>query len=110
MPQKASDGIVRARTVLGCVLQLQRQGTRTAMQRLGQTEPDLANYLFETLSVIHQSLLELHAPAARTRRAYRQIELMSLVCIEALRRSHAELWQDDVDTPAGPADSDPPVP
>ena len=109
MPQKASDGIVRARTVLDCVLQLQRQGTHSAMQRLEQTEPDLANYLFETLSAIHQSLLELHAPAARTRRAYRQIELMSLVCIEALRRSHAELWQDDVDQPAGSADPGPPA-
>ena len=62
MPQKASDGIVRARTILDCVLQLQRQGTHSAMQRLEQTEPDLANYLFETLSAIHQSLLELHAP------------------------------------------------
>jgi hypothetical protein len=106
MPQKASDGIVHARTVLDCVLQLQRQGTQHAMLRLEQTEPDLANYLFETLSAIHQSLLELHAPASKAQRAYRQIELMSLVCIEALSRSHAELWQEQIDQPADPADSD----
>ena len=93
MPQKVSDGIVRPRTVLDCVLHLQRAGTQPAMQRLEETELELANYLFETLSEIHQNLFNLHGPGGKTRRVYRKVEFMTLVCIESLRQSHFELWQ-----------------
>jgi hypothetical protein len=101
MAQKMSDGIVRARTVLDCVLHLQHHGTTLAMQQLEQTEPELANYLLETLTTIYHSLGKLHASAAKTRKVYRQLEVMTLVCIEALRRSHAELWQQQIEGPPG---------
>jgi hypothetical protein len=64
------------------------------MQRLEETEPELANYLFETLSEIHQNLFNLHGSGAKARRVYRQVELMTLVCIESLRQSHFQLWQE----------------
>jgi hypothetical protein len=108
MTKKMSDGIVRPRTVLDCVLHLQHHGTTLAIQLLEQTEPELANYLLETLTAIHQSLGNLQAPAAQTRRVYRQIKVMTLVCIEALRRSHSELWLQQIEGPAGPLVSDPP--
>ena len=109
MPRKMSDGIVDPRTVLDLVLQLQNHGTLAAMQQLEATEPELANYLFETLSSIHQQISSVCASSARTRRLYRQIELMALVCIQALRHSHAQLWQQQIDHPPshGPADSTP---
>jgi hypothetical protein len=92
MPQKASDGIVHPRTVLEIVLQLQRQGTELAMRHLEQTEPELANYLFESLSDVYQNLSALGGSTSRTRRVYRQIELITLACIQSLRQSHYELW------------------
>ena len=107
MTQKMSDGILRPRTVLDCVLHLQHHGTTLAMQQLEQTEPELANYLLETLTAIHQNLGNLHAPAAKTRTVYRQVEVMTLVCIDALRRSHAELWQQQIEGSPGPVVSDP---
>ncbi len=106
MSRKASDGIVQARTVLDCVLRLQRQGTLHAMQQLEETEPDLANYLFETLSAFHHSLSKLPIPPPRVRRIYRQVEVMTFACIEALRQSHYELWQQQMDGPVRPSDQD----
>jgi hypothetical protein len=97
MPRKASDGIVHPRTVLDCVLQLQSQGTQQAMHQLEQTEPELANYLFESLSDVYHNLAALGGPPVRTRRVYRQIELIVLVCIQSLRQSHFELWQQQMD-------------
>jgi hypothetical protein len=69
------------------------------MQRLEETEPELANYLFETLSEIHQNLFSLHGSGAKTRRVYRQVELMTLVCIESLRQSSS--GNDGSDKPTG---------
>jgi hypothetical protein len=103
MAQKMSDGMVRPRTVLDCVLQLQRHGTTPAMLRLEPTEPDLAEYLLESLSSIHHDLQRLHGPPGRTRRLYRQISVLILVCIESLRQSHYELWQQQMDGSRHPA-------
>jgi len=105
MPKKMSDGIVRPRTVLDCVLQLQHHGTMPAKQRLEETEPDLAEYLLESLTAVYHGLFNLHAPPVKTRKVYRQIEIMTLVCIEALRRSHAELWQQRIDDPTNTVDA-----
>jgi hypothetical protein len=105
MSRKVSDGMVRPRIILDCVLQLQRSGTTPAMLRLEQTEPDLAEYLLESLSSIHHDLHRLHGPPSKTRRLYRQISVMTLVCIEALRQSHYELWQQQTEGGDGPNES-----
>ena len=107
MPRKTSDGMVHPRTVLESVLRLQRDGTHAAMEHLEQTEPDLANYLFETLTTLYHELVALHGGPARTRRVYRQVELMTLVCIQSLRQSHYELWSQQMENPPRPP---PPTP
>ena len=71
-----ADGIVHPRTVLDCVLHLQHHGTTPAQRQLEQMEPDLADYLLETLTAIHHCLFNLHAPAAKTRKVYRQVEVL----------------------------------
>jgi hypothetical protein len=107
MSRKASDGMVHARTVLETVLQLQRQGTEPSMRQLEQSEPDLAEYLLESLSDLHQRLGALGGSPGRTRRVYRRMELMTLICIQALRKGHYELWKGETDvcTRAGTDDA-----
>jgi hypothetical protein len=78
------------------------------MRQLEATEPELAEYLFESLSAIYQKLLELNGPFRKTRRVYLQVQTMALVSIQALRHSHFELWRQ---TEAGAQrESKPPYP
>jgi hypothetical protein len=92
----ASDQTVTARHVLQSLTRTKRQGLQTAMAELEKLEPDLAGYLMEELSLLHQKLYELGAPAARTRWLVRRTESLMLVCIGALRLAHADLWRREV--------------
>ncbi len=104
-----SDQTVTSKVVLACVLEIQRLGTGPALEHLEQVEPDLANYLMETLGTIHQRLTTLNGPTRSTQRVYRQVEVLIVVCITALRRSHYELWcqnhTPDETTPSPPRES-----
>ena len=90
-----SDQTVSAKAVLAAVLEIQRRGPTPALQHLEQVEPDLANYLMETLSVIHQRLTALNGPPKTTQRAFLEVQSLALVCITALQKSHYELWRQD---------------
>src|SRR5687768_11136557 len=90
-----SDQVVSARHVLQSLMRTKRQGVEQAMAQLEREEPDLAGYLMEELSLIHQKLFELAAPAARTRWVVRRTESLTLVCIAALRQGHYDLWRRD---------------
>ncbi len=94
----ASDKIVSARHVLRALMRTKRQGTQRAMAELERMEPELAGYLMEELSLLHQKLFELGAPAAKTRWLVRRTESLTLVCIAALRQSHYDLWRQDAST------------
>jgi hypothetical protein len=100
----ASDQTVTARHVLQSLTRTKRQGLQTAMAELEKLEPDLAGYLMEELSLLHQKLFELGAPAARTRWLVRRTESLMLVCIGALRLAHADLWHREVEIGADEAD------
>lgn len=113
----ASDQQVSARSVLDAVMELRRRGARQALEELEQVEPDLASYLMESLSDVHRQLLALGGPAKASRRLYRDIQSLTLVCITALRKGHYELWRQsdagsNLDPPGGaepPADGSPPA-
>ena len=83
----ATDPPVSAKLILNALLELQRQGPERAMELLEKAEPELAGYLMEHLSLIHQKLVELGAPAKQTLRLQRRIESLLLVCIMAQRQA-----------------------
>ena len=93
-----SDQSVSAKAVLAAVLEIKREGTRPSLEHLEQVEPDLAEYLMESLTTVHQNLLALGGPARDRQRLYREIEALTLTCIVALWRGHHELWQQDQST------------
>ena len=88
-----SDQQVSTKAVMTAMLHVNRVGARRTLEELEQVEPDLAEYLMETLGQIHQRLFTIGATHAQSRRLSRDIEVMALVCITALRRGHLELWQ-----------------
>jgi hypothetical protein len=102
-----SDQQVGARHVLQSLMKLKRQGLNRAMAELEQLEPDLAGYLMEELSLVQQKLLELGAPAGRTRWLVRRVESTALVCVLALREAHYDLWRRDVHGPLARLDPEP---
>ena len=92
----ATDQQVTARAVLRAVAELERQGPGPAMRLLEQTEPDLAEYVMETLSLIHRRLLALGGNAAQSRRVYRQVQGLVLVSVGSLRHAHHQLWREQM--------------
>ena len=109
----ASDQLVHARMVLQAQMQLHREGVDSAMRHLEQTEPDLAEYVMESLSLVHQRLLELGGSGRKTRRLYLQVQTLVLVSIDSLRKAHLALWEkqmgqtlDQLDPSQEPPDPD----
>ena len=80
--------------VLQSLLELQRQGTDKVMTHLEQTEPDLAEYLMEGLSQVHQKLLDAGASHRQAQRLYYRVETLTLVCILSLRKAQQQLWEE----------------
>ena len=89
----ASDQQCSSKMVLQTLMEVRRQGVTAALEHLERIEPHLAEYVMETLSVIHQKLLALGAPARKTQLVYRHVQLLVLVCLQSLRRGHHELWR-----------------
>jgi hypothetical protein len=89
----ATDQHVSARMVLEAQLDLERRGAGAFMQHLEKTEPELANFVLETLSLIYSKLSNLGGPPQKTKRAFRSVQTLLLVSIEALRRGHLQLWE-----------------
>jgi hypothetical protein len=109
----ASDRLVHARMVLQAQLELKRRGTDACMLQLEQLEPDLAEHVMESLSLVHQRLLDLGGPPKKTRRLYLQIQSLVLVSIGSLRKAHLALWETQMGPQLGrldPAGSDPSPP
>lgn len=104
-----SDQQVSARAVLDAEMTLRHRGARRSLEELEQVEPDLTNYLLESLSVIHQKLLALGGPARASQRLFLEVQHLALVCITALRRGHYELWKQS-DTGSQLENDNPPEP
>ena len=90
----ASDGIVTARLVLQAQLELQRQGLDRAMTLLEATEPDLTEYLLEVSTNLHHDILNTGATGKQARRIHDSTLSLVVVCVTAIQKAHAALWQD----------------
>ena len=80
-----SEQPVSSSTILQAVLEVQRRGNAAVLEQLEHEEPKLAEFLMESLSMIHQHILALGGPARRSHVAYRQVESLTLVCVLILR-------------------------
>ena len=83
-----SEQVVTGRDVLTAVYECQRLGHRRVIENLEQREPDLTEHLLEGLSQVHHDLLNAGLTAKETRKLYRSLEALTLVCIRALETAH----------------------
>ena len=102
----ATDQQVTARMVLEAQLELERRGAAAFMQHLEKTEPELANFVLEALSLIYTKLSNLGGPPQKTKRAFRSVQTLLLVSIEAMRRGHFALWEREMGSALGQLDPD----
>jgi hypothetical protein len=78
---------ISARAVLEADLRMRGIGVRRAVRQLERDEPELAEYLMETSTRLY-ARLDRSCREQRTAAALNQhAVLMTLICIDALRRS-----------------------
>src|SRR4051794_35079978 len=96
----ASDRLVTSQHVLKAVLELQRRGSQKMIPELEALEPDLVEYMIESLCQLHHKLMGAGLSGVQSRKLYRQAETIVLVSVTALRNAHRDLWQDSFVVPA----------
>ena len=82
-----APGSIAAAAVLEADLRMRGMGVRRAIRQLERDEPELAEYLMETSTRLYARLDRGCRNRRRVAVLHRQAVLMSLICIEALRRS-----------------------
>jgi hypothetical protein len=87
-----TDQLVTTSHVLKAVMEVDRRGATKVMSELEKLEPDLAEYVLESLTRFHHRLTGLGLSGRDARRAYRRAEKSVLVSLMALRNAHRELW------------------
>jgi hypothetical protein len=103
----ASDRLVTAAHVLSAVMEYDRRGATSMIAELEKLEPDLVEYLLETLTRLHHKLTDLGLSSRDARRLYHRAEKTAVICIMALRNAHRDLWERDGDAPPTPTDTPP---
>jgi hypothetical protein len=98
----ASDRLVTSQHVLKAVMEYDRRGATAVLSELETLEPDLVEYLLETLSRIFHGLSRTTLSDKQARAVYRQARKTAVVCIMALRQAHHDLWDKDGDEPPKP--------
>ena len=95
----ASDQMVESRHILQAIVAVQRRGAWALIADLEKVEPELAEYLREMLSTLHQELAKTGTSHRRLRRIDKTAQELAVVCIAALRAAHFDLWRDDAAAP-----------
>jgi hypothetical protein len=90
-----TDQLVTADHVLKAVMELDRRGSTKVLSELEKLEPDLIEYVLESLTRLHHQLTDLGLTGKEARKAYRRAERTALVCVMALGKAHHDLWQRD---------------
>jgi hypothetical protein len=94
----SSDRLVTSQHILKAVMEYERRGSTKVLADLETLEPDMVEYLLESLTRLHYQLTRLGLSNADARKIYRPAEKTAVVCIMALRNAHRDLWESDGDT------------
>jgi hypothetical protein len=87
-----SDKLITGKMILDAVLQLQREGSSPTLSHLEATEPELLNYLCESLSQLHGQLDRISSSGRKAQNLFRQIEHIILIALLAQRRGYQQLF------------------
>ena len=81
------DRSVRPAVLRDAERHMMQLGTRRALRRLERTEPELASYLMERSGELYAALDAACPSHATVLVLHRQAVLLTLTCIESLRRT-----------------------
>lgn len=101
-----SDRLVTTDHVLKSVMEFERRGSTQMMSALEEIEPDLMEFLLESLTRHYHQLTDCGLSGKEARKVYRHAEKTAVVCIMALQKAHHDLWRRDHLDP--PTQSSPP--
>lgn len=106
----ASDRLITAEHILKAVMEYDRRGSRRVLSEWEKLEPDMAEFLMESLTRLYHRLTDLGLAGSDARKVLRRAEKSALVCVIAQRNAHRELWErDQGEPPSSPTDA-PPLP
>jgi hypothetical protein len=91
------DGmLVEPRFIVVARQDVAAKGSGQALTEYGQTEPALASFIHESLAAVAGKLSLSGAPTELVQGTHEEILAVVLTALQALRRSHYELWKDTV--------------
>ena len=103
-----TDQLVTAEHILKAVMEYERRGSQRVMSEWEKLEPDLMEFLMESLTRLYHRLTDLGVSGSDARKSHRHAEKTALVCIIALRNAQRELWEKDQDEPPSTPTRPPP--
>jgi hypothetical protein len=71
-------------------------GVGPALDAVGQSEPALASFIYESLAAISGKMALSGAPTSLVQGLHEEALTLVLTCIQSLRRGHYELWKDSM--------------
>jgi hypothetical protein len=80
---------IPAKAILSALAEIKRRGRWPLFQQLEHQEPELAEHVFEELSLVHQTLIASGAPPRIIRRLQSQVQSLVLVTVLAVRNNSA---------------------
>jgi hypothetical protein len=89
-----SDKLVQSQDLLYAVMEVRRRGNQKLIEELEAREPELAEYVLEELTVIHQKIAAVGARTKQIRALDRRIEGLMHVVAQALRAGYGRLLAD----------------
>jgi hypothetical protein len=89
------DGmLVEPRFILAARQHVAAKGSGQTLTEYGQTEPALASFIHESLAAVAGKLSLSGAPTELVQGTHEEVLAVVLTALQALRRSHYELWKD----------------
>lgn len=92
-----SDAIVTADDLTQARAQLRREGTAKVMDCVQQIEPELYEFVLRASHCVAGRLAMFSVPQRPVRDTADDLLETVLVCMLAMRQSHARLWEQDED-------------
>jgi hypothetical protein len=93
---KPDSMLVEPKHIVDARQDVAAKGNAQVLQEFAQSEPALASFIFEGLTVVAGKLALSGAPTELVQGSHEDVLAMVLTCVQALRRGHYELWKDTV--------------
>lgn len=93
---KPDSMLVEPEHIINARQDVAANGSAQALSEFARTEPALASFIYEALSVVAGKLSLSGAPTELVQGSHEDVLAVVLTCVQAMRRGHYALWKDSV--------------